>query len=715
MTTAAPSPRVPDPAHDPARKGDRSFRWWIVGIALAAVALRAGYLSEIREMGFWSVPLGDAAVYAARAAGIAAGDWRGPADFVHAPLYAYVMALPRLAGLTELAWVRWMQIAMSAASLALLMALTRRMFSRRAAIFAGMLYALLPSAIYFDGLIEKSSLAVLLTLAMLAAAMPAAPAEGARPRAAWFWARWPLAGALLGLLVLTRQNALALLPLAAAMGALAAGRDRPRAARALAAAALTLAGFAAAVAPWAIRNKIVLGDAVLSTPNMGQNFWMGNDPRSTGTYLSFARGKVNPEHEQAEWVKEAEAATGRTMSAKEVSDWYFARGLTFIREQPWAWLKLTGKKILMTIGAYELPDTEDYYLYAEHSALLRTLDAVGHFGILVPFAAAGIVLTARDWRRLWPLHAYLALTILSVAAFVVFARYRFPLAPVLVMFAAATIDRLLPRREAAGAALEPPRGKPGSPVPPGGRARRAVAAGVFVAMILACHARVHAARAVNAVAFSNHADALVNAGRVDEALLEYRKALVLDDRDAETHAAMGSALARRNRFDEALFHFERARALAPAFARAHAGMGRALMMLGRPSEAEAALREALRLEPDDLESLELLGWALGASGRAAEAGPVLERALATGRAGVLAHVHLANVRAMTGRFEEADALYRRALEREPENPDALTGLAIAAARQGKWPEAREWARRALAASPNNPVARRILDEAPAEP
>ncbi|HVZ93255.1 MAG TPA: glycosyltransferase family 39 protein, partial [Phycisphaerales bacterium] len=336
-------------ADGPTRLGSSGFARWVVGVVLLAVALRAAYLFEIKDMGFWRVALGDAAIYVHRATGIASGDWAGPADFVHAPLYAYVMALPRMVGLTELVWVRVMQMAMSAASLALLMVVTRRLFGSRAGVIAGVLYAVLPSAIYFDGLIEKSSLAVLLTMGVIACAINAQGEnvqglnQKIRGGGAWDWARWLVAGALLGLLVLTRQNALALLPLV--IVGVAVSRSQTQRAQStdqkgsaamprLLAVGAVLIGFALAVSPWVARNKMVTDEFVLSTPNMGQNFWMGNDPRSTGTYMSFQRGKVNPEHEQAEWVKEAEAATGHPMSAKEVSDWYFARGMKFVREQP---------------------------------------------------------------------------------------------------------------------------------------------------------------------------------------------------------------------------------------------------------------------------------------------------------------------------------------------------------------------------------------------
>src|SRR5205807_336600 len=80
---------------------------------------------------------------------------------------------------------------------------------------------------------------------------------------------------------------------------------------------------------------------------------------------------------------------------------------------------------------------------------------VGHFGVLVPLALIGLVATRRDWRRLWVFYAVIAAYASSVVVFYVFARYRFPLAPMLMLFAAAGIGKglkaLAARRRASPA------------------------------------------------------------------------------------------------------------------------------------------------------------------------------------------------------------------------------------------------------------------------
>ena len=77
--------------------------------------------------------------------------------------------------------------------------------SRRAGLWAAAILALYPPAVFFDGLIQKTSLGQFLGAGLLAllAWMHVRPSR-AKP---------PAIGALLGLYALTRENALALVPM----------------------------------------------------------------------------------------------------------------------------------------------------------------------------------------------------------------------------------------------------------------------------------------------------------------------------------------------------------------------------------------------------------------------------------------------------------------------------------------------------------------------
>src|SRR5262249_11252095 len=128
------------------------------------------------------------------------------------------------------------------------------------------------------------------------------------------------------------------------------------------------------------------------------------------------------------------------------SAYWTDRALDFIRSQPISWLTLLARKLALTVNAAEIADTETPLIYQDWSWLLRILRPFD-FGALLALAALGLALTG---RRLWLLYAMAATYPPSVALFYVFARYRFPLVPILILIATAGLleawDRLK-RRE----------------------------------------------------------------------------------------------------------------------------------------------------------------------------------------------------------------------------------------------------------------------------
>ncbi len=101
--------------------------------------------------------------------------------------------------------------------------------------------------------------------------------------------------------------------------------------------------------------------------------------------------------------------------------------MDFITSQPGAWLTLMARKVALLWNATEMLDTESQEAHAEYSLPLRALGRVGHFGVLVPLAVLGFVLTWPMRRRLWILYAMTLAYAASVVLFYVFARYRYPL------------------------------------------------------------------------------------------------------------------------------------------------------------------------------------------------------------------------------------------------------------------------------------------------
>jgi tetratricopeptide (TPR) repeat protein len=94
--------------------------------------------------------------------------------------------------------------------------------------------------------------------------------------------------------------------------------------------------------------------------------------------------------------------------------------------------------------------------------------------------------------------------------------------------------------------------------------------------------------------------ALLNAGRLSEAVVEFEAAMRLDPGSPMAHFNLAFALSRvPGRLEEAIREYQTAVAAAPDFADAHKNLGNALLKAGRVPEAVTAFEQVLRLRPND--------------------------------------------------------------------------------------------------------------------
>jgi tetratricopeptide (TPR) repeat protein len=183
----------------------------------------------------------------------------------------------------------------------------------------------------------------------------------------------------------------------------------------------------------------------------------------------------------------------------------------------------------------------------------------------------------------------------------------------------------------------------------------------------------------------NVASDLTQKGRHRAAILEWQKALRLNDADDRAHNSYAVSLASVGRVAEALPHFERAIALNPEYADAYSSFGSALMNAGRLPEAEARLRRAVELDPEDAGSQTNLGVALAQAGRIEEALPHFARAVELDPEWAPARANLAG--ALLQRGDPAGAIphFEKAVELEPKQAVPLRsalGLALLGVQRG---------------------------------
>src|ERR1700683_4366006 len=116
---------------------------------------------------------------------------------------------------------------------------------------------------------------------------------------------------------------------------------------------------------------------------------------------------------------------------------------------------------------------------------------------------------------------------------------------------------------------------------------------------------------------------LANAGDLDDAIVELRRAATLAPNNARYLSSLGAVLAQRGNFEEAVRYFERAHKVDPANAAVLQNLAAAQWQLGKLRDAETNLRQTLRLNPGNREATLLLGMVLENRGEYAPAAKML--------------------------------------------------------------------------------------------
>jgi Flp pilus assembly protein TadD len=177
---------------------------------------------------------------------------------------------------------------------------------------------------------------------------------------------------------------------------------------------------------------------------------------------------------------------------------------------------------------------------------------------------------------------------------------------------------------------------------------------------------------------------------------------------AEAHTFRGDKLRVAGRHQEAIEEYERALQIEPDYARAHNSLGYELLQAGKVSEAIGHFEQSLRIRPDGSEAHNNLGSAFERQGRMLEAKEQYERALQIDPDNSSAHNNLANVLMQDGKLEDAVRHYEEALRFKPDFAEAHCNLGIALGRAGRIPEAIEHFEQALRLKPDFTEAQKAL-------
>jgi len=535
---------------------------FIVGLA---AALRLAYTLSSRTSPFFDHLDLDTKFYDSWARRIAAGDWVGHDVFFMGPLYPYFLGLVyKIFGPSLLA-AKLVQSLVGALSAGVVYLLGREVFGAAVGVVAGLLAALYIPFIFTDTLILFPVLATLLNALML-----------------YFLYRglvrktrgdFLLAGIFGGLSATGNASILAFAPLA--LGFIMVYGKSPLGERARR--ALTLAaGIAVVVLPITIRNFAVGQDFVPLTSNAGINFFIGNSAKATGAYVKPDGLDI---YTDPEGTALAERAAGRPLKPSQVSAWWSARAVDFIKTHPGAFIHNMVRKVFFFWSVYEIPQIEHLPFERQYSWILRL--PTPSFGIVGPLGAIGMVLALRRRKEAWLLLMFSLAYSASIITFFVVARYRLPMVPALMVFAAYYIIWL------AAAA----RAGTWRPI--------AYSLGGFILLFVLVHINFYRIHPLNGFAQSHYRLGIIYEakGNPAAALTNYRKALDLDPSIVPAHVNLGILLSRQEKYGEAERELRDAVTRDPGYDKALYNLGLVYADMGRNDSALVLMDRALEVNP----------------------------------------------------------------------------------------------------------------------
>ena len=195
-------------------------------------------------------------------------------------------------------------------------------------------------------------------------------------------------------------------------------------------------------------------------------------------------------------------------------------------------------------------------------------------------------------------------------------------------------------------------------------------------------------------------------GQYEAAIAEWKKALEISPDDtsaliAKAHSSFGVALARAGRFDEAIEQFRKAIAIRPNNAQAHNNLGTALVQAGKLDEGIVQLREVLLNSPDNAEARNNLGDALLRKGALDEAIAQFRKVLEVNPESAGVHFNLGRALARKGSLDEAIEHLRKAADADPGFAAAQDVLGDTFYLRGNIPEALARWRKGLQLEPGD--------------
>jgi len=593
-------------------------------IFLFALLLRLIYLLQIYQNPTFNYPTLDAAYHDEWAQAVAQGKLAQPQAFFRAPLYPYFLGLIYFIFGHNYLVPRILQHLIGSLAVVLLVVLTNRLFGKKTALTAGLVFAAYATVIYYEGELLLDSLLIPLDLLIFIFLYNAKDNPS--------FANWGLAGLCLGLSAVTRPNILLFVPVVLIWLAWCF-RKTVSAKRRLFFAAVFIMGTVLPILPVAGHNYRAEKPLVLIASQGGVNFYIGNNPRSNG-YSSIIPGRPGYNWKLSDVSEAARQETGKTLPSGRLSNFWYKKGLEFWYQNPAQAFRLTVKKASLFFSSIEISNDQDIYLFWKNSALIRILP-VG-FWFIGPLGLLGIIFTFAN-RKARLLSLFVIIYSLSVIAFFVNARFRLPILPFMALFAVYALFELWKKL-------------------PEKKNLLLGAAGLVALFILVNGNWYHLQKTGGPQGYFRLGNVFLEKGNFSEARRYYGQALEIDPHFRFAHLNLGTLALKQGDLKTAEEEYRAELSVDPLSERALSNLSLVKRLASQPRQALFWAQKAAAAKPYFQEAYLNQAWAYGALGKPESSLIVLEEGLKKCSRYLLGNFLMASFLVETKRYRPAEEL-----------------------------------------------------------
>ncbi len=506
------------------------------------------------------------------------------------PLYLYVNVLFYKIFGTNWEALAVLQIIIGSLNCLIIYIIGEKLFGRSIGLIASVILVLYGNLTLIELTLEPETFAIFFN-SLAVFVLIQAKNENSSEYRAW---KWFLAGALIGVSVITKANALLILP-----GAViwiwwcVAKRDKK-----LIATLSLILGVFLWVSPITLRNYLKCNDFILVTADGGKVFFHGNGPGATGmeradlSHQGFIEeGRAEPDYAHVLFRNTAKDLSGLPLSPSECSRFWFSCTLDLIQDNPASSLLLELKKFCYFWGNYEVHDLDSTY---KNYVTIRSWPFIP-FGIIAALGIMGMGLSLTRFRQAFLLYWMIFVYLLSVLVFFAASRYRLPAAPFISIFSAYCLSSLF------GLIRDK-------------NWKRFLAYMGITLLLFACTNLLFRNdikmfdqwQKATRIHYSLGGKMLFKEGNYQEAVLEFKKVLALQPDFVPAYNYLGKSYAILNDYEQAEQHFQKVIQLAPGVDEGYTNLGLLFELKGEKSKALSYLTKALSLNPQNARAKEHL-------------------------------------------------------------------------------------------------------------